>query len=334
MSRVLALDADGQPWHPDRLQQALGALMKELSAAQGKVTINIVNDMWGQQGYGFLETYRKRLAAAGSSLHALDFENRPEQARETINDYIAEQTRDRIKNLLPPGSMTPAVRQVLTNAVYFKGRWQSTFSPRATRDRPFSLQGGEQVMVSMMQQLDSFHYAESEELQFLCMGYQESTLEMVVLLPRPGQDLAVARRALQPDALRTWSERTQYRKVLVGLPRFQFESSYSLHKVLEKMGMKSAFDSASCDFSGINGGTEPLPIGVVLHKTFVKVDEEGTEAAAATAMTMLSGSARADQRPPAVFTADRPFLLAIRDHHTGMLLFLGQVLDPRSHAHG
>ena len=320
----------GMGWSPDRVQRALGALLKDLNAPSEKSELHVVNDMWGQQGYGFLPDYVQRLAESGASLRELDFANAPERARQTINDYIAKQTRGRITNLLEPGSVTPIVRQVLTNAVYFKARWESEFSARGTKPRPFTLAGGEQVMAPTMRQRDDFWYGETEDLQILRMGYDESRLEMVILLPRPGRDLGVARRALEPDALAAWMKTAQYREVVVSLPRFEFESRFCLRSALEKMGMSRAFDPERSDFTGINGGVEPFPMSDLIHKTFLKIDETGTEAAAATGELKCGAAIHDNPPPPAVFTADRPFLLAIRDPHSGLLLFVGKVVDPRS----
>lgn len=321
----------GGPWEPDRLQRALRALMNDLDAPNDRSELHVVNDMWGQQGYGFLAEYAQRLSDSGASLREVDFANAPEAARQAINGYIAKQTKGRITGLLPPGSVTPIVRQVLTNAVYFKARWTSEFWSQATRPQPFTLQSGEKVTVPTMRQQDHFSYTQTKDLQILRMGYDRSRLEMVVLLPRRGLDLGVARRALEQDALTAWMKTTRYQEVVVSLPRFEFESSFALGEALQNMGMNCAFDVDRSDFTGINGGVEPLPISNVIHKTFLKIDEEGTEAAAATA-ELLCGSALPDNEPPAVFTADRPFLLVIRDPSSGLLLFVGQVVDPRASA--
>ena len=329
LSRVLGLGKAGSTWQPDRVQQALAELMQDLTASKGQAQLNIVNDMWGQQGYGFLQAYRQRLLDAGSKLHELDFTGNPEQARETINDYIEKQTQGRIENLMPHGSVTSIVRQVLTNAVYFKARWDNVFSPLATTPQSFTLPNGKVVEVPTMHQTCAFSYAENEQLQILRMGYDRCAYEMVLVLPRPGQGLDVARAALQPDALKAWIDRSKYRDVQVALPKFEFHSSYDrMVQALQRMGLTLAFDVARSDFSGVNGGVEPLPIDQVVHKTFLKVDEKGAEAAAATAITVC-GRAITEPEPPVLFTADRPFMLAIRDFRTNSLLFVGQVADPR-----
>ena len=328
LHQLLGLGEIGRKWQPGRVQKALVDLMADLQASKGPAELNIVNDMWGQQDYGFLEIYRQQLQVAGVNLHELDFSKRPEQSRHTINNYIKKQTKGRIVDLLPKGAITPVVRQVLTNAVYFKARWDHVFSAKNTLDRPFTLSNGKVVEVPTMQQEREFAYAENEQLQVLSMRYEENFYEMVIFLPRAGQSIDVARSALQPDALGTWVGRMRGREVAVSLPKFELRSSYNKVAVmLQRMGLKRSFDSVDSDFSGVNGGGEQMPLGPIVHKTFLKVDEEGAEAAAATGLIRYAG--RINRDLPAVFTADRPFVLAIRDSRNSSLLFIGQVTDPR-----
>lgn len=329
LSRVLGLGDAGETWQADRVQQALAGIMQDLSQSKGRAELNIVNDMWGQTGYGFLPAYRQRLLDSGSQLHELDFVKSPEAARQTINQYIEKQTKGRIENLMPKGTITRAVRQVLTNAVYFKARWDHVFLSEDTLDRAFTLPNGDVVEVPTMYQQDQFGYAESDQLQVLRMGYDRSSYEMVLVLPRQGQSLKAARAALQPGALTKWMDRTKQRTVQLALPKFEFRSSYDgMARALQRMGLTLAFDPTRSDFSGVNGGTEPLPIDQIVHKTFLKVDELGAEAAAATGVTRCAGCVR-EPEAPVTFTADRPFVLAIRDSRTNGLLFVGQVTDPR-----
>ena len=328
LHQVLGLSEIGRKWQPGRVQKALVDLMADLRASKGPAELNIVNDMWGQQGYGFLEAYRQQLLDAGANLHELDFAKKPEQSRQRINSYIKKQTRGRIVDLLPRGAITPDMRQVLTNAVYFKARWDHVFSKKNTSDRPFTLSNGKVVEVQTMQQEREFFYAENEQLQALSMRYEENFYEMVVFLPRAGQSIDVARSALQPDALGTWVDRMRPREVAVSLPKFELRSSYKkLAVVLQRMGLKRSFDPVRSDFSGVNGGSEQMLLGPIVHKTFLKVEEEGAEAAAATGLMKYAG--RINRDLPAVFTADRPFVLAIRDSRNSSLLFVGQVTDPR-----
>ena len=317
----------GGEWTPERLQRALGALLKDLNSPAEKSGVQIVNDVWGQQGYGFLQGYADLLERSGASLREVDFAGSPDASRRAINAHVARKTHNRIMDLLPRGSVTPIVRQILTNAVYFRARWASEFWRGATEAREFTRLNGAAVQVDMMRQRDRFFYAESPDLQVLRMGYDDSRLQMFLLLPRAGRSLEVARRALDRGAMDEWMNRSRYREVIVSLPRVEFESSFSLSAALKEMGMDRAFDLSRCDFSGINGGVEPLPIADVAHKTFVKMDEEGTEAAAATAV-LVCGSAIAEPEAPAIFQADRPFLFAIRDPASGLLLFVGHVVDP------
>ena len=328
LHQVLGLGEIGRKWQPGRVQKALVDLMADLQASKGPAELNIVNDMWGQQDYGFLEAYRQQLLDSGANLHELNFAKNPEESRQTINSYIKKQTKGRIVDLLPKGAINPVMRQVLTNAVYFKARWDHVFSIKNTSDRPFTLSNGKVVEVPTMKQEREFSYAEDERLQMLSMRYEENFYEMVIFLPRAGQSIDVARSALQPDALVTWVDRLRGREVAVSLPKFELCSSYKkLASVLQRMGLKRSFDPVRSDFSGINGGIEQMSFGPIVHKTFLKVDEEGAEAAAATGLIQYAG--RINRDLPAVFTADRPFVLAVRDTRNSSLLFVGQVTDPR-----
>ena len=307
------------------------ALASRGEGAEGKddkgFRLNIVNAIWGQQGYAFLEEFLDVLAENyGAGLRLLDFLKASEEARVTINDWVAEQTEGRIENLIPQGAIDSATRLVLTNAIYFNAAWQEPFGESATRDQPFYLLGGEEIIVPMMHQTEEFGHATGEGFQAVELFYEGWELSMVILLPDEGT-FEPFEDALDAAMVDTAVEKLQERELVLTMPKFEFDSDFSLSKALQTLGMPSAFSSAA-DFSGMTGDRD-LFIADVIHKAFVSVDEEGTEAAAATAVVMAELAAPPEEEEePLVVTIDRPFVFLIRDIGTGSVLFVGRVLDP------
>jgi serpin B len=293
---------------------------------EDRFELNIANALWGQRDYVFLSTFLDVLAANyGAGLHLLDFRADPEGSRLTINDWVADQTNDRILNLLTPGTIQPETLLVLTNAIYFLGKWAVEFDPAFTNDEGvFRLMDCTEVIAPMMSQRAYHGYVDGEGYQAVELAYRGSTYSMVLMLPDPGwfeafeSTLTAARfeeivLALEPTRLD------------LALPKFTFEDSFRLGRTLAELGMADAFNASLADFSGMDG-TREIAISDVVHKAFVAVDEEGTEAAAATAVIMVGTSAMPEE--PIRIAFDRPFLFAIRDQQSGIVLFLGRVLDP------
>jgi serpin B len=316
----------------EQLHPAFNALDLELArrgeGAQGKdgegFRLNIANTLWGQAGFQFLPGFLDALAENyGAGLRLLDFMNAPEEARVTINDWVSEQTEGRIKDLIPPGLINSMTRLVLTNAIYFNAAWATPFEAWATQDGTFHTLDGGGVAVPMMRQTESLGYAQGQGYQAVEMPYDGGELSMVILLPEAGEFEAFegALDAGQVDAV---LGELAYRQVALTMPKFEFESDFSLAKALTALGMADAF-SGNADFSGMTGAQD-LFISDVVHKAFVSVDEAGTEAAAATAVVMELLSA-APQEPVEV-TVDRPFIFLIRDIETEAILFVGRVVDP------
>jgi serpin B len=330
MVRVLHLQMEGGRLHP-----AFSALTGSLNRdGQTRVEPNgppafelvVANALWGQQGYPFKPDFQDLLKRNyGSELRTVDFERATEQARVTINTWVATQTRDKIQDLIAPGILQPITRLVLTNAIYFKANWQDKFEKSATTDRPFNLAPGRSVQVPMMRQTRSYGYFESPTLQAVELPYVMNRLSMVLLVPRQIDGLAAVEKEL-PANLATWLGGLKPRRVDLSLPRFKTTSSFSLSRELKAMGMTDAFDGGLADFSGMTT-MEKLFIGEVLHKAYVDVNEEGTEAAAATAVLMLGG-AMPPRDPPVVVTANRPFLFLIRHTASGSILFMGRLAKP------
>ena len=315
----------------NRLHPAFNWLDIELASrgkgAKGKdeegFRLNIVNAIWGQQGYKFLSEFLDVLAENyGAGLRPLDFAKAPEDSRVTINNWVSEQTEGRIKDLIPQGLIDITTTLVLTNAIYFNAAWQYPFSEDMTDDGLFYLLDGDRVTVPMMKQTETFGYGEGEAYQVVEMPYDGRELSMLILLPRSGEFKAFE-SSLDSKRIEALVRGLENRRVSLTMPKFEFDSEFSLKEALSGMGMPIAF-SGDADFSGITGNRE-LWIADVIHKAFISLDEEGTEAAAATAVVMPRLSIPEE---PVEFNVDRPFIFLIRDIETGAILFVGRVVDP------
>jgi len=315
----------------ERLHPAFNWLDAELASrgegAAGKdgegFRLNIVNAIWGQKDYSFLSTFLDVLAENyGAGLRILDFINETEQSRLAINKWVSKQTNKRIPDLIPQGAIDEWTRLVLTNAIYFNAAWAYPFDEEMTADGPFYLLDGGQVIVPMMRQTESFGYTEGEGYQAVELLYDGGELSMVIFLPEAGKFEAFE-EGLQSQQVSDVISGLQPTEVALTMPKFEFDSEFSLKDTLAGMDMPIAF-SSSADFSGMTGNPE-LFISDVVHKAFVAVDEAGTEAAAATAVIMPTSAA---PELPVEVTIDRPFIFLIRDIETGAILFVGRVMNP------
>lgn len=319
----------------DRLHPAFNALDQELASrkdsggqgADGKgFRFNIVNDLWGQKDYEFQAVFLDTLAKNyGAGLRLLDFSSQPEAARQNINKYIAEKTEDRIKDLIPEGAIDPLTRLVLTNAIYFNAAWQNPFEKSLTKDAPFTKLDGATVNVPMMElpSYENMPYADGEGYIAVALPYENPSLSMLILLPDEGFFEAFE-GSLDAARLERLIGEMQFTSVRVKMPKFKIEGQFELGNTLKGLGMIDAFEPDLADFSGMNGKRD-LYIGSVIHKSFVNVDEQGTEAAAATAVIMETTSAPMEMID---LTIDRPFLFLIRDVTTNTTLFVGRVAAP------
>ncbi len=311
---------------PERLHPAFGAMVTADQASQGKrgYALHIANALWGQRGYGFLDAFLAlEKEHYGAGLREVDFVGATEQARQTINAWTSDQTQHIIKELLRKDDLDAADVLVLTNAIYFKGSWASQFDKARTRDAPFHVGPDRQVTVPMMNQSRRLAFARMDKLSLLELPYEGDRLSMVLLLPTKIDGLAAVEKALNRKSLDKWLKRLREGPTLrVTLPRFKLGARFNLAETLEAMGMPDAFSGSNADFSGMTGKRD-LCIGRVIHEARVDVNEEGTEAAAATAVTMKRTSM------PLAFRADHPFLFLIRDKHSGSIVFMGRVADPK-----
>jgi serpin B len=328
MARVLHLPADR-----DGLHDAFAALRKGLhetgSGAKGSIQLRLANRLWGQRGYDFLPDFLALTRESyGAELAEVDFVHEAEQAREAINAWVAEKTEGKIVDLIPPGMLDDLTRLVLTNAIYFKGSWSRPFPKAATRDDTFHVSGDKVVTVPMMFKNDDVSYRQGDGLKVLELPYGKGELSTVVILPDAVEGLPALETRLTAEDLGRWLGDLRRRKVQVFLPRFKLTSQFSLGGVLAEMGMGLAFSRDRADFSGIST-REKLHVSAVVHKAFVDVNEEGTEAAAATGVMVATRAAMVKQEPT-VFRADHPFLFLIRDTRSGCVLFMGRVVNPKA----
>jgi len=317
-------------WERKQFHSAFGRIIKDLNnrGEKGGYELTVANALWGQKGYGFLKTFLKLTEKNyGAGLKEVDFIAATEAARKTINAWVEKKTRNKIKNLIPKGVLNRLTRLVLTNAIYFKGNWASQFKEDRTKDAPFTLAGGQKVDVPMMNQTAEFNYMETEDFQGLELPYVDNELSMIILLPKRGDGLAEFEKTLTLKNLSQWPARLRKRKVIVSVPKFKMTSQFRLAEVLKSMGMTDAFVPDVADFSGMNGKKD-LFISAVIHKAYVDVNEEGTEAAAATAVVVGVTSVMPGKIP--VFRADHPFLFLIRDNDSGSILFIGRVMNPKA----
>jgi serpin B len=312
----------------EQFHKDFGAIISGLNTAgeKGGFELVVANALWGQKDYKFLSEFLSLVRTNyGGDLQQVDFAKQTEDARKTINDWVESKTKDKIKELIKPGVLDSRIRLVLTNAIYFKGKWASQFKPELTKDAPFTLPNGEKTNVPMMHQKSDFGYMETDTIQALEMQYVNNDLSMVILLPKKLDGVKDLDKELTSDNLAGWLGKLRKREVQVFMPRFKTTSEFSLGDTLGAMGMPEAF-SPQADFSGMTGNRD-LFISAVVHKAFVNVDEEGTEAAAATGVTMKLTSIGP---PPTVFKADHPFIFLIRDNLTGSILFLGRFENPKN----
>lgn len=311
------------------LHEAMARFRENLLADKKKgYQLRVANRLWGQKGVEFLpeflQTTGKDYAA---ELGAVDFARNTEGARQEINRWIEAQTAERIKDLLTPGVLDPSTRLVLTNAIYFKGNWQEKFGKNATKDTPFHVSANKDVTVPMMHQTETFGYRAAGDLQVLEMPYTQGELSMIVLLPKEIEGLPHLEKKLTQANLQDWTKGLRRQKMIVYVPRFKMTSQFGLKSTLQAMGMTLAFGEKA-DFSRMSR-SEQLFISAVIHKAFVDVNEEGTEAAAATGVIMAPTAAPFRPEEPPVFRADHPFLFLIRDNQTGSILFMGRVTNPK-----
>ena len=313
-----------------RLHSAFGELQRQFNQAndQKGIELSLANALWAQQGHPYLPAFLNiGQGEYQASLNQADFKTGAEAARREINGWVARKTKDRIKDILPPGSLNLYTRLVLANAIYFKGAWANPFTKAETAPQPFHLTATRQTDVPLMHHFDGVKYIENESFQAVELPYAGGELSLVVLLPRKIDGCGQLEGQVNAVFLARCLTQMKSQRVELFLPRFKMESDFKLGDTLGKMGMPDAF-GPNANFSGMDG-TQNLFISGVFHKAWVEVNEEGTEAAAATIVAVTASAMPLNPPPPPpVFRADHPFIFCIRDTHSGSLLFLGRLADP------
>lgn len=308
---------------PDHLKENFAAIYNSINAPNRDYELRTGNALWLQEDYPFLDSYTSMIERYyGGKAANLDFVHQPEESRQTINNFIEEQTNQKIKDLIPPGVLNDMTRMVITNAIYFKGTWVWQFDKSDTMDMDFYTPDStlQVPMMHMDPEKARLNYAELEDIQILELPYQGGKISMLIILPAHLDSLE-----LTSENLASWKDSMQETKLdAVYLPKFEFSTKYFLRETLSAMGMSSAFEPEKADLSGMTGKKE-LYISSVIHQAFVEVDEEGTEAAAATAVVVGITSIQ----PQTIFRADRPFIFIIQENETGNILFLGRVINPK-----
>lgn len=303
------------------------------AAGDGEYEMAVANSLWGQDGAPLQPEFLDLIARQyGGAMNIVDFRS-AEAARGTINQWVENKTRQKIRELIPSGGLDAAARLVVVNAVYFKGRWVLQFRKAATRDEPFHLEGGGKVQAPLMHQQEEVRYMQGGGYQAVDLLYRGGEISMLILLPDRKDGLRGLEQTLLVRVLHDCVAKLVSREVSLFLPRFKINSgTVKLRDQLTALGMPLAFTRFQANFSGINGHEPPhqdsLFISDVVHKAIVEMNEEGTEAAAATAVDMVAARMPSKPLPVQIFRADHPFLFAIRDRKTGAILFLGRMADP------
>jgi serpin B len=323
MAKTLRFSLDQENLHSAfaHVEARLNKLQKA-----GSIKLSVANSLWPQQDYEFLDEYISLVKKHyGVSITALDYKRAREAARKMINKWVEDKTQNKIKDLIQPGILTALARLVLVNAIYFKGNWESQFKADKTKDAPFHISSKKSVQAPMMTQEQKFGYADLGSLKMLELPYVGNEMSMIVLLPKEVDGLKQLEADLSVDNFKRWKSRLGKRDVLVFLPKFKMTSMFRLDKTLRSMGMIDAFSDSKANFAGMDGRPDWLYIAAVIHKAFVDVNEEGTEAAAATAVVM---EARNMPALPPTFRVDHPFVFLIQENQTGSILFIGRVTNP------
>jgi serpin B len=317
----------------DELHPAFNSLDLEL-ANEGKMQgsngqpmqINIANAVWAEQTYTFQQAYLDLIAHNyGAGIQLADFVKNFDSARKEINKWVSNQTKNRIDNLLAPGSVDANTRMVLVNAIYFKADWEVQFDANNTIDSNFTLLDGSQSQVKMMNNDElTLPYVKGDGYQAVELPYTGNTAAMDIIMPDEG-NFQSFESDLDAQKMNSIFASTQSTPISLGLPKFTFTTDFSLRDQLQTLGMTDAFDLNKADFSGMTGNRD-LFIGDVIHKAFVAVDEKGTEAAAATAVIMKLAMAPLQQNVHLII--NHPFIFVLRDLKSGQILFIGRVLNP------
>lgn len=330
MKNTLRFNLDDDHLHP-----AFGRLITRIHG-DGKprpFQLTVANRLWGQKDYGFLKPFVKITKDHyGAELEEIDFMDPKagEAGRKKINAWVEKQTNNRIQNLLVPGSIDVKTRLVLTNAIYFNAKWMLPFDEKLTKPEPFHLASGAKPDRPTMHTRAEIAFAQHDDLSLVNLLYEGNDVSMVVILPKKKDGLREVEKQLTPANLQKWTQSLAPHSVDLKMPKFTMTTMFNLSADLKAMGMKDAFDEIAANLKGmgISRGDFNLYLWEVVHKAFIAVDEKKTEAAAATGVIVKATKSARREPPPAVFHADHPFIILIRDQRTGTILFMGRIADP------
>ena len=287
--------------------------------------LNVANSIWGQENRPFQNEYLDILSEDyGAGVYLVDFINQPDESRQAINEWVSQQTQEKIQDLFSPESITPMTRLVLANAIYFKAGWLYPFNPELTKSDYFFLLVGGQTSVSMMHNTETYAYKRTARYEVIELPYQGGGESMIIIMPIV-EEFPNIEKELNASTLKEITGDLKPQKIDLTMPQFSLRSSFALRDVLIEMGMLNAFAPLGANFSGIDG-TRDLYIDKLEHKTLINVDENGTEAAAASGAAV--GITAADENPSIPLVINHPFIFVIQDHETGLILFIGRVLNP------
>ncbi len=322
MEKVLSIDPD--------IHRSMAALMSNInSVPTDTAKVSTANAVWPAKQEKLLAEYVDTVRNYyGASLNPINYNTGVEKARKTINKWVEKQTEGKIKDIIGEGVLRKDTPLVLTNAVYFKSDWLEKFEKHNSLAKPFWVKRDKSVPTIMMNRTgDSIKYAKTGNSEIAELPYKDSRFSMLVILPDKATDIETVEKNVTESLLKEWASKMSPQKVRITIPKFKIEQSFELNKALAEMGMPSAFDSDSADFSGMNG-KHNMYIGSVIHKTFVEVGEDGTEAAAATAVIMMKTSFAPGHEDYIEFNADRPFIFLIKDNENNAILFIGRYSHP------
>lgn len=313
------------PENTTKFHKSMGTLQENiLEKTSEGVEISLTNQLWADQNYKFRCQYlRKAKKCYKAPVKRLDFYSNLDESRISINNWVEKQTHERIKDLLPEGSISKQTKMVITNTIYFKGQWDKQFITEHTQDENFTTISGEQVKTPTMNANTSLRMYQGNSLKLVELPYAGKQFSMLVLLPNEGTPLASIEKELSIKELNHYISSMTESDVRISLPKFKFDASYKLKQTLSEMGMPLAFSNAA-DFTAMSRKKD-LKIDEVFHKAFVEVSEEGTEAAAATAVVIVRKTAIMNNE----FRANRPFIFFIRENESGNILFLGRITNPQ-----
>lgn len=312
------------------IHRSMAALINDINSAPTETAkVSTANAIWPAKQEkllnGFIGIIKNYYSG---SLNRINYIAGPEKARKTINNWVEKHTEEKIKDLIPEGVLTKDTPMVLTNAVYFKSDWLDKFEAHDSLVMPFWIDKEKSIPTIMMKRTgENVKYLRTEMAEIVELPYKDNLFSMLLILPDKQTDIVEIEKNLTHSALTEWTSLLSGKKIRLTIPKFKMEQSFELKKALIEMGMPSAFETQSADFSGING-KHNMYIGNVIHKTFVEVSEEGTEAAAASAVIMMKTSMPVDQKDIVEFKADRPFIFMIIENKTGAILFIGHYSHP------